>query len=108
MINPPQQHAGGPGMILHFAIIAIQCAALAAFLILWYFWVKKRIGSSLCFEEEEQILFPFRYFSWILMGLVVITVVAQIHFVRVSSLVHERVASMTGFYEKQPRLEKFV
>lgn len=90
-------------MILHFAIIAIQCAALAAFLILWYFWVKKRIESSLCMEDDDQVLFPFRYFSWILMGLVVISVVTQIHFVRVSSLVHERVASMTGFYEKQQK-----
>lgn len=90
-------------MILHFAIIAIQCAALAAFLILWYFWVKKRIESSYCMEDEDQVLFPFRYFSWILMGLVVITVVAQIHFVRVSSQVHERVASMTKFYEKQQK-----
>lgn len=90
-------------MILHFAIIAVQCAALAAFIILWYFWVKKRIESSMYFEEEEQVLFPFRYFSWILMGLVVITVVAQVHFVRVSSLVHERVACMTGYYEKQQK-----
>ena len=58
-------------MIFHVAVILLMIVAVAAFLILWYFWVKNRLAHSLALHDEEQVLFPFRYFSWILMGLVV-------------------------------------
>ena len=88
-------------MIAHCIIISTQCAVLAAFLILWYFWVKKRIETSLHVGGEEQILFPFRYFSWVLISLILVTCLAQIHFVRVSATVHEKMAAMTNFYRNQ-------
>lgn len=95
-------------MILHIIIISLECTALAAFLILWYFWVRKRVEVSYLLEDEDQLLFPFRYFSWILIGLVVVTSVAQIHFVRVSSQVHERMAAMSAYYKNQSQQAKAV
>jgi hypothetical protein len=83
-------------MTFQFLIIFLQCAALAAFLILWYFWVKKKMETSFILEEDDRVLFPFKYFSWILMGLVFVTCLVQIHFIRVSSSVHEKMASFLG------------
>lgn len=88
-------------MILHIIVISILCAAVAAFLILWYFWVKGKLGASAFLEDEDQVLFPFRYFSWILIGVILATCIAQIHFVRVSSTVHERMAGLGGLYARQ-------
>jgi hypothetical protein len=88
-------------MILHLTIIFGMIAALAAFLLLWYFWVKRKLRASFFLEDEDQVLFPFRYFSWILIGLVVITCVVQIHFLRVSSLAQEKLAAVTFLFENQ-------
>jgi len=88
-------------MILHFAIISLQAACLAAFLILWYFWVKRKMDAVFALEGEEQALFPFRHFSWVLLGLVLVTSLAQVHFVRVSSQVHEKMAAMSEAYRQQ-------
>ncbi|HMK36701.1 MAG TPA: SH3 domain-containing protein [Desulfomonilaceae bacterium] len=87
-------------MAFQFLVILLQCAALAAFLILWYFWVKRKMETSFLLEEESHVLFPFKYFSWVLMGLIFLTCLVQIHFIRVSSSVHERMASMVGYYKK--------
>lgn len=81
-------------MVLHIVIISLQCAAIAAFLLLWYFWAKKKIETSYLLEDEEHILFPFRYFSWVLIGVIVATSLAQIHFVRASSVTQEKIAAM--------------
>lgn len=88
-------------MLLHFAIISLQAGCLAAFLILWYFWVKRKMDAVFALEGEEQALFPFRHFSWVLLGLVLVTSLAQIHFVRVSSQVHEKMAAMSEAYKRQ-------
>jgi hypothetical protein len=88
-------------MIVHFIIISTQCAAVAAFLILWYFWVKKRIETAISVDHDEKVLFPFRYFSWLLIGLVLVSCLLQIHFIRVSAAVHEKLAAMTNFYGNQ-------
>ncbi|MFH1115499.1 MAG: SH3 domain-containing protein [Pseudomonadota bacterium] len=88
-------------MILHVMIIAIQCAAVAAFLVLWYFWVKGKLSTSSFLEDEDQILFPFRYFSWVLAGVILATCLAQIHFVRVSSVVHQRMTGLNDLHSRQ-------
>jgi|GEM_PF-457117 len=88
-------------MIVHLAVIFLMIATLGAFLILWYFWVKKKVEASFFLDDEEQVLFPFRYFSWILIGLVVLTCLAQVHFLRVSASVHERLAHIAGFHKSQ-------
>jgi hypothetical protein len=85
-------------MLFHISVIMLMAAAMAAFLILWYFWVKKKIEGSYFLDDEEQVLFPFRYFSWILLGLVLVTGLAQIHFLRVSAAVHERLAGVSDIY----------
>ncbi len=82
-------------MVFHVFIILVQIAVVAAFLVLWYFWVKRRIGVTYGMDNVEHVLFPFRYFSWILLGVVVLTCMVQVHFVRVSATVHERLASIT-------------
>ncbi len=86
-------------MIIHVALIFLMFAALASFLVLWYFWVKKKLTISYALDDEEQVLFPFRQFSWLVMGLMVLTCLAQVHFVRVSSGVHEKLAAMSDFHK---------
>lgn len=88
-------------MLLHLTVISLQCAAVGAFLILWYFWARKKLLCSYMLEDDDQVLFPFRYFSWILMGIVVVTCLVQVHFVRTSSLIHEKLVALTAGYQKQ-------
>jgi hypothetical protein len=88
-------------MLLHVTVIALECAAVAAFLILWYFWAKRKLLCSYMLEDDEHILFPFRYFSWILMGIVLVTCLVQVHFVRTSSQFHERLAALSKEYHEQ-------
>jgi hypothetical protein len=76
-------------------MIMLMMSALAAFLILWYFWVKRRLAGSCFLDDEQRILFPFKYFSWVLLGVVFVTCVAQVHFVRVSAGLHESLAART-------------
>jgi len=84
-------------MAFHFVIIAAQCAALTAFLILWYFWIKKRVEATAAAEADAWKLGPFRSFACLLLGLVFVTCALQIHFVRVSATVHERLAVMSDY-----------
>lgn len=88
-------------MIVHLAVVFLMIATLGAFLTLWYFWVKKKVEASFFLDDEEQVLFPFRYFSWIFIGLMVLTCLAQVHFLRVSASVHERLAQVVGFHKSQ-------
>jgi len=81
-------------MFVHVVVISLQCAAVAAFLLLWYFWARKKIETSYLLEDEEQILFPFRYFSWVLMAVILVTSLAQIHFVRTSAQLNEKIAAI--------------
>ncbi len=87
-------------MIVQYLIITLQIAVVAAFLLLWYFWVRKKFTASFLLEDNEQVLFPFRYFSWIFIGLIVAVAVVQIHFVRVSASVHDQLASLSGLLLK--------
>ncbi len=95
-------------MVFQFFVISLQCAALAAFLILWYFWIKKKMETSFYLDDEENVLFPFRYFSWILLGAILVTCVAQIHFVRVSASVHERLAAVVTSLKKHDQHTKTI
>jgi branched-subunit amino acid transport protein AzlD len=87
-------------MTFQILIVLIQCAALAAFLILWYFWVKKRMEASFLLEEDSRVMFPFKHFSWLLIGLVFVTCLIQIHFVKVASGFHEKIAVLVGSLKK--------
>ncbi len=95
-------------MTFQILIISLQIAAVAAFLVLWYFWVKKKLEASFCIEDEDNVLFPFKYFSWLLIGVVLATSITQIHFVRVSASVHERMAVLAGSFKKQDQNTKSI
>ncbi len=83
-------------MIVHVFVVALMIVVAAAFLILWYYWVKKRISSVDFNAEQESVLVPFKYFCWVFLGIMLLTCLVQIHFMRVSATVHERLAEMAA------------
>jgi hypothetical protein len=99
---------GGRTMLIQLLIIFLQVSIVAAFLILWYFWVRKKMATSLLLDDNEQVLFPFRYFSWIFIGLIVVVSLVTTHFVRVSAAMHERLASFSAVAHKQEQQAKSV
>ena len=88
-------------MMLHIIIILLECAALAAFLILWQMILRKKLRGSFLREAGQQALLPFRYFSWVLMGLVLVTCLVQIHFVWLSSQIQEEMTSVNRSIQDQ-------
>jgi hypothetical protein len=82
----------------HLTFVFVQAATLAAFLIMWRLWVRKKLTASFLIEDEDRILFPFKYFSWLLFAVVLITSVAQIHYVWISSSVEKNLASLKNVY----------
>ena len=92
---------GGRDMMLHITIVALECAALAAFLILWHMILRKKLRGSFLREAGQQVLLPFRYFSWVLMALVLVTCLVQIHFVWLSSQIQEEMTSVNRSIQDQ-------
>jgi len=88
-------------MLLHVIIVALECAALAAFLILWYLVLKKKLQGSFVREAGQRILLRFRYFSWVLIALVLVTCLVQIHFVWLSSQIQEEMTSVNRSMQDQ-------
>lgn len=95
-------------MLIQLLIIFLQVAIIAAFLILWYFWVRKKMAASLLLDDSEQVLFPFRHFSWIFIGLIVVVSLVTTHFVRSSAAIHEKLASFSALADKQEQQAKSV
>jgi hypothetical protein len=91
----------GLKMLFHLLVALAMLASVIAFVILWYFWVKKRLDAADITDVDQNILFPFRHFSWLLIGLIVFTCLAQVHFARVSSGVYEDLDAMASFLEEQ-------
>ena len=83
----------------HITLALVQVATLAAFLILWRLWVRKKLTASFLIEDEDRILFPFKYFSWILFGVVLVTSLAQIHFMWASFRMEKSLAAMKNVYK---------
>lgn len=88
-------------MMLHVTIIALECAALAAFLILWHMVIRKKLRGAFLREAGQQILLPFRYFSWVLMALVLVTCLVQLHFVWLSSQIQDEIVSANRVMQDQ-------
>jgi uncharacterized coiled-coil protein SlyX len=62
------------------------------------------MGVTYGLDEEENVLFPFRHFSWILLGVVLVTSLVQVHFVRVSASAHQKLVTLTkAVTEKKPQ-----
>ncbi len=90
-------------MAIYITVAALQLTAMAAFLILWYFWLKRRLQSSSCADEAEQELLPFRHFCHLLLSLVFFTCMIQIYFLWTSSTIRERIACVTSMCKKQEK-----
>ena len=60
-------------MIIHVLVVALMIVVAAAFLILWYFWVKKRISSVDFNMAQESLLLPFKDFCWVFLGVLLLT-----------------------------------
>jgi hypothetical protein len=88
-------------MMLHVIIILLECAALAAFLILWHMILRKKLRGSFLREAGQRALLPFRYFSWVLMALVLVTCLVQIHFVWLSSQIQQEMTSVNRSIQDQ-------
>lgn len=86
-------------MAYHLIFVLVQAATLAAFLVLWRMWVRKKLTASFLIEDEDRILFPFKYFSWILFAVVLVTSIAQIHFVWMSSKTEKSLAAVKNVYK---------
>ncbi|MCX5872299.1 MAG: SH3 domain-containing protein [Deltaproteobacteria bacterium] len=87
-------------MTLQIIFSIIQIACLVIFLVLWRLWIKKKLASSFLIEDEDRLLFPFRYLSWILGGVVLITALAQAHFLWVSTTEKKETSKIKALYTK--------
>lgn len=81
-----------------FSIIQIVC--LIGFLIIWRMWIRKKLASSFLIEDEDRLLFPFRYLSWALAGVVLITALAQAHFLWVYARESKESSKIKALYTK--------
>ncbi len=87
-------------MLVHVVIVAVECAVIATFLIAWYLIVKKKLRGTFL-REGGQLLGPFRYFSWVLMVLVVTTCMVQIHFLWGALQLQEEISSLNRSVDQQ-------
>lgn len=71
-------------MALQIIFSILQVACIVSLVVLWRMWIKKKLASSFLIEDEDRLLFPFRYLSWIIGGVVLVTALAQTHFLWVS------------------------
>ncbi len=86
-------------MAYHIILVIVQVATLAAFLMLWRLWVRKKLTTSFLIEDEDRILFPFKYFSWILFAVLLVTSLAQIHFIWMSHKTEKNLAALKDVYK---------
>jgi hypothetical protein len=87
-------------LTLQIVFFIVQLSFLAAFVILWRMWIRKKLASSFLIEDEDRFLFPFRYLSWVLGGVVLITGLAQAHFLYVSINDHRETAKLKNLDKK--------
>jgi len=88
-------------MVIHLTVAALQLAALAVLIILWHFWVKRKLEVSRCPDDANHALLPFRRLCRLLLGLVFLTCLVQIYCLWASSTIHEKIASTTTPGKKQ-------
>jgi hypothetical protein len=88
-------------MTLHLTIAALQFAALAALLILWHLWVKRKLQAPRSSDSTDHALLPFRGLCRLLLGLVFLTCLVQVCCLWASSSIHEKISSVTAPGKKQ-------
>ncbi len=87
-------------MAIQVIFSIIQIVAMVSFLIVWRMWIRKKLASSFLIEDEDRLLFPFRYLSWVLGGVVLITALAQVHFLWVSAKQSKENSKIQALYAK--------
>ncbi len=87
-------------MTLQVIFSIIQIACLVSFLVLWRMWIRKKLATSFLIEDEDRLLFPFRYLSWVLGGVVLITALAQAHFLWVTTRESQETSKIKALYAK--------
>jgi hypothetical protein len=92
---------GAPPMVIHLAVAALQLTALAVLIILWHFWVKRRLEVPRCPDDANHALLPLGRLCRLLLGLVFLTCMVQIYLLWASSTIHEKIASETTPGKKQ-------
>jgi hypothetical protein len=102
MVNTLKILTGGPPpMAFHLTVAAFQLAALAALLILWRFWMKRKPQVSRSSDSTDHAPLPFRGLGRLLLGLVFLTCLLQIYCLWPSSTIHEKISSLITPGKKQ-------
>ncbi|MGC8660540.1 MAG: SH3 domain-containing protein [Desulfomonilaceae bacterium] len=87
-------------MTIQVIFSIIQIVAMVSSLVIWRMWIKKKLASSFLIEDEDRFLFPFRYISWVLGGVVLVTILAQVHFLWVSGKLSKEDSKIQAVYTK--------
>ncbi|MGD9818366.1 MAG: SH3 domain-containing protein [Desulfomonilaceae bacterium] len=86
-------------MAYHLIFVFVQAATLAAFMIMWRMWIRKKLTASFLIEDEDRITFPFKYFSWVLLAVFLVTSVAQTHYVWTSHNFEKNASALKNVYQ---------
>jgi hypothetical protein len=88
-------------MLIHLTLAALQLAALAVLIILWHFWVKRKLEVPRSPDDPTHALPPFGRLCRLLLGLVFLTGLVQIYLLWESPTIHDKIASATTPGKKQ-------
>lgn len=99
MVIIAQLFPGGLIVAYHLIFVFVQAATLAAFMIMWRLWIRKKLTASFLIEDEDRITFPFKYFSWVLLAVFLVTSVAQTHYVWMSQNFEKNALALKNVYQ---------
>jgi hypothetical protein len=88
-------------MVPHLTVAALQFAALAALLILWHFWVKRKLQAPRSSDGSGHAPLPFRGLFRLLVSFVFLTCLVQIYCLWPSSTIHQKISSLITSGKKQ-------
>ena len=88
-------------MVIQLTVAALQLTALAVLIILWHFWVKRRLEVPRCPDDAKHALPPLGRLCRLLLGLLFLTCLVQIYLLWGSSTIQEKIASAVTPGKKQ-------
>jgi hypothetical protein len=88
-------------MAIHLTVAALQLAALAVLIVLWHFWVRRKLEVPRGPDDAKHALPPFGRLCRLLLGLVFLTSLVQIYLQWAPSTIHENIAPTTTPGKKQ-------
>jgi hypothetical protein len=102
MINAYTILIGGSSpMLTNLTVAGLQLAALAVLIVLWHFWVKRKLEGPRGPDDAKHTLPPFGHLCRLLLGLVFLTSLVQVYLQWESSTLREHIASTTTPGKKQ-------